>query len=166
MRTAVPHPRPGPAARAWLLPAALALVAGACQEKRFDPPAHAGRVADAEREYDAAAFDTIGWDSPGQRHFEGNNAYAAHCRRCHGPIGEGDTDYARERGLPPLPSLIRPDWPEGDSTALLRRRIFTGHPAGMPVWGVGGGVTLREIDAIAAYIAEQLRPEFLRPAGR
>jgi mono/diheme cytochrome c family protein len=42
----------------------------------------------------------------------------------------------------------------------VRRRIFTGHPAGMPTWGVAG-IPAREIDAVAAYILEQLRPDVL-----
>jgi mono/diheme cytochrome c family protein len=57
------------------------------------------------------------------------------------------------------PSLVREDWPF-ESVPAVRRQIFIGHPAGMPTWGVAG-ITPREIDAIAYYILEVLRPEVL-----
>jgi hypothetical protein len=40
----------------------------------------------------------------------------------------------------------------------VRRRIFTGHPAGMYTWGIAG-ISPREIDAVAHYILERLRPD-------
>jgi mono/diheme cytochrome c family protein len=144
-----------------LLAGLLACVAAtaACEEKRFDAPDRAERVEEAEALYSPAMFDTIAWASAEERLFVGNDVFGAHCRRCHGPFGEGDTPYARERGIE-VPSLVEPEWEyEGDLDAV-RRRIFAGHPAGMPVWGFGG-TTLREIDAVAYYILEQLRPELL-----
>ena len=47
------------------------------------------------------------------------------------------------------------DWPYADHDAV-RHRIFTGHPAGMPIWGMSS-LTLREIDAVTAYVVEVLR---------
>jgi hypothetical protein len=70
-------------------------------------------------------------------------------------MGEGGTDYAREQNLKP-PSLVRADWPHASSIDSVRRRIFAGHPSGMPTWGVAG-LSAREIDAVAYYIIEQLR---------
>jgi mono/diheme cytochrome c family protein len=140
---------------ALLAAAALA----ACEEKRFDPPDRDERVAQADSLYSPALFDTVTWTSQQERLFTGNDVYAAHCRRCHGPMGEGDTPYARERGLD-VPSLVEPDWPHAADVETVRRRIFTGHPAGMPTWGAAG-IPAREIDAVAAYILEQLRPDVL-----
>jgi hypothetical protein len=42
----------------------------------------------------------------------------------------------------------------------VRHRIFVGHAAGMPTWGVAG-ISPREIDGAAYYLLERLRPEVL-----
>lgn len=143
--------------------AALGTLAGAagaaCGEHEFDPPSRAERVEEATGRFDAASFDTIAWADEAQRMLEGNAVYAAECRRCHGPLGRGDTEYARANDLD-VPSLVEPDWDFADDPTAVRRRIFTGHEAGMPTWGVAG-ITLREIDAVAAYVTESLRPEVL-----
>jgi mono/diheme cytochrome c family protein len=146
-------------ARALAALLAATAILAACEEKRFDPPDREARVAHADSLYSPALFDTVTWTSQQERHFTGNDVYAAHCRRCHGPMGEGDTPYARERGLD-VPSLVEPDWEYAADVDAVRRRIFTGHPAGMPTWGVAG-IPPREIDAVAAYILEQLRPDAL-----
>lgn len=135
--------------------AALSAVA-ACESHEFEPPDRAQRVGEAAELLTPATFDTITWASDSARAFAGNNVYAARCRDCHGYLGTGDTDYAREHNLD-VPSLVRPDFPF-DDVAAMRRIIFTGHPAGMPTWGVAG-ITPREIDAAAFYILYLLRPE-------
>ena len=85
-------------------------------------------------------------------------AYAEQCGRCHGTLGQGDTDYARARDLA-VPSLVEPDW-AFESIDSLRRRIYAGHESGMPVFG-DGTLDPREIDAAAGYILLGLRPEIL-----
>ena len=47
-----------------------------------------------------------------------------------------------------------------DQPDSVRRRVFVGHVAGMPTWGVAG-ITQREIDAVSFYVLESLRPEVL-----
>ena len=143
--------------------AVLIMALAGCEEHEFHPPDRGEQVAAADSMYSPALFDTIAWDSPGQRLNAGNLVYADECRRCHGPMGRGDTEYARERELE-APSLVRPDFEEGDEVESLRRLIFVGHPAGMPTWGIGK-LTPRQIDAVAFYIAEQLRPEVLEGGG-
>lgn len=135
---------------------ALAMTAAACEKHEYERPDRATQVAEADSLLTPETFDTVTWASPGDRAFEGNNTYAAHCRSCHGPMGAGDTEYARQQGVD-VPSLVRDDFPY-DDVAAVRHRIFTGHPAGMPTWGVAG-ITPREIDAAAYYIVEVLRPE-------
>ncbi len=130
------------------------LVLAGCQEHEFHPPDQGERVAAADSAYSPAMFDSIKWASDSARVEEGNEVFAARCDRCHGPLGEGGTDYAREQGLE-VPSLVRADWPYADHDAV-RHRIFTGHPAGMPIWGMSS-LTLREIDAVTAYVVEVLR---------
>ncbi|HUG40767.1 MAG TPA: c-type cytochrome [Longimicrobiales bacterium] len=146
-----------------VLGVAAAVLLGGCEEHEFHPPDRAERVAAAESVYSAAAFDSVTWASIAERRDAGNLVYADECRRCHGPYGRGDTEYARGRELR-VPSLVRPDWPEGDDVDAVRRRVFVGHPAGMTSWGIGH-LTLRQIDAAAFYIAAQLRPEVLGDSG-
>lgn len=145
---------------------ALALAAAgtaACQEHEFHPPDRAQQVGAADTLLDDALFDSISWSSDSARAFVGNDAWAAYCRSCHGYLGQGDTDYGREHNVT-VPSLVRPDWPYND-VAAARRRIFTGHPSGMPTWGVGG-IEPREIDAVAYYLLAVLRPEVLSTTSR
>ncbi len=87
---------------------ALALLLAGCSHE-FDPPDRGARVLEAEAAYNAAMFDSVTWVSDSVRAVEGNTVYAEMCRRCHGPLGFGDTDYARERGLE-IPSLVEPGW--------------------------------------------------------
>lgn len=136
--------------------AGLAVLSG-CAEKEFDPPDPEERVALAEADYAAARFDTVNWETEAERLREGNDAYAVHCRSCHGPLGRGETAYARERELE-VPSLVEPGWAYAGDVEAVRRRIYTGHPAGMPPWGLGR-MTPREIDAVAFYVVTQLRPD-------
>jgi mono/diheme cytochrome c family protein len=147
--------------RAAAVAFALLLVGswGCEREKRFDPPDRDARVADAETRFLEVRFDTLSWASPDARAREGNGVYAAECRNCHGTVGEGNTAYADSRGLE-IPSLVEADWRYGTSIDSVRHRIYVGHAAGMPTWGVAG-ITPREIDAVAFYILERLRPEML-----
>jgi mono/diheme cytochrome c family protein len=115
-------------------------------------------VAQADSILTMEAFDTVAWTSDAERAEAGNNVYAAKCRSCHGYLGQAGTDYARERNLD-VPSLVREDWPYQNVLAV-RRVIFIGHPDGMPTFGVAG-ITPREIDAVAFYLMEVLRPEVL-----
>ena len=140
-----------------------AVALAGCQEHEFHPPDREEQVAEAEAEFSPALFDTIAWESDAERIQRGNSVFAAECRKCHGALGRGDTEYARAEGIA-VPSLVESEWEFGDDPVALRRRIYTGHPAGMPTWGVAG-ITRREIDAVAAYITEQLRPEVLGAAG-
>ena len=144
-----------------VLAAVLLLAAGmtACKGHEFHPPDRDERVAAALAEFELLRFDTIGWESDPSRLQAGNEVYATTCRRCHGTVGEGQTDYARTRNLD-VPSLVEPEWQWSDSLEALRRQVYTGHAAGMPTFSLSG-VTPREIDAVSAYIIFQLRPDVL-----
>jgi mono/diheme cytochrome c family protein len=135
------------------------LALGACSDHEFHPPDREGRVAEAQERFQDARFDTLAWDSDDARIQAGNLVFADECRRCHGPLGRGDTDYARQNDLE-VASLVEPGWEFADDLDGVRRRIYVGHAEGMPNWGVGK-LTERQIDAVAFYILEQLRPEIL-----
>ena len=130
---------------------------GGCGHE-FEPPDRAARVARADSIFSTAVFDTLARPDQGARVEEGNLVYAEECRRCHGTLGDGTTDYARERQLE-VPSLVERDWPLAEQDSL-RRRIYIGHESGMPIFG-DGELTLRQIDAATAYILLTLRPEVL-----
>lgn len=150
-------------------PATLALALtvtplAACEDEGYQPPPEENRIELADSLYSPALFDTITWASDRERINAGNLVYADTCRRCHGTVGEGGQATVAGRELV-VPSLVRADWVLDDDPATLRQRTFTGHTGGMPSWGISR-LTPREIDAVAFYILEQLRPEMLDdPAG-
>jgi len=138
---------------------ALVVVLAACDDHEFHPPDEEERVEAAEVVFDPAMFDTVTWSDESERMEGGNVVYATTCRRCHGTLGRGDTEYARTRDLN-VPSLVAADWPLGDSLEAVRHRIFVGHSGGMPTFALSR-LSARETDAVAAYIVIQLRPEVL-----
>jgi len=149
-----------PRLRFVMLSAGLLAVAACAHD--FEPPERGARVERAREQYSAALFDSLAWDGQDARSLAGNTVYAERCARCHGPLGRGDTPYARGRGLS-VPSLVEADWDIG-SLDDLRRALYVGHESGMPIFGEGV-LTPREIDATAGYILETLRPEVLGNGG-
>ena len=139
---------------------AIAVATTACAEHEYEPEGnHEARLEDAETRFAAVVWDTISWDDDAQRGLEGNAVFAAECRNCHGPLGRGGTEYAASRGID-VPSLVEPEWSMAGQIDSVRHRVFVGHMGGMPTWGVAG-ISLREIDAVAFYVLEELRPEVL-----
>lgn len=145
--------------RFWALTLVLGVTAVGCSDHEFHPPSEEEREAQADSVYSAAIFDTLTWASDSARIQTGNLVFADECRRCHGPLGRGETDYARDNELE-VPSLVSEGWALEGQIDTIRHRIFVGHGPGMPNWGMGR-LTPRQIDAAAFYILEQLRPEVL-----
>jgi mono/diheme cytochrome c family protein len=145
-----------------LLALSVAVVAASCGFE-FEPPDRSVRVSQAASVYAASIFDTVSWASDSLRALDGNEVYAEKCRRCHGALGRGQAEYARQRGLQ-MPSLVEPDWRLADMDSL-RRTIFVGHEEGMPVYGIGG-ISPREIDGAAYYVLFVLRPDVLGVEAR
>jgi mono/diheme cytochrome c family protein len=139
----------------------LLLMVG-CGGHDFEPPDRGERVREAEAAFSPAVFDSVSWASDSLRAFSGNTVYAEKCGRCHGPLGRGNTDYARGRGLE-VPSLVEPE-SALTSVDTLRHVIFVGHEEGMPIFGAGG-ITPREIDGVAYYILNVLRPDAVETSG-
>ncbi|HEU5210753.1 MAG TPA: c-type cytochrome [Longimicrobiales bacterium] len=136
---------------------ALLMTAAACEKHEFEPPSREAQVAQADSIYSPALFDTIAWESDSLRLAVGNDIFAARCRRCHGYLGQGGPVEVRGDTVD-VPSLVAPDWSYTGDVDAIRRRIFTGHPAGMPIWGIAG-LAMREIDAVAWYIDAVLRQD-------
>lgn len=151
--------RPG----AWLVAALLVGVTGACAEHEFEPPDRDARIARADSQFQPERFDTVTWATDSLRAMAGNVVFSASCRNCHGPLGQGGTEYAAQRDLD-VPSLVAPDWRYAGQPDSVRHRIFVGHIEGMPTWGIAG-LTDREIDAVTYYLMEVLRPEVLGGEG-
>lgn len=149
---------------ALLLAAAACGALAGCGEHKFSPPSRTAQVAKADSIYATVDFDTLTWASDSARIFTGNEVYARACRDCHGYMGEGHAAYAKSEDIN-APSLVAPDWPYGDDVAKVRERIFDGHPAGMPTWGVAH-LSAREIDAVAFYLVRVLRPDAARAQAR
>lgn len=141
-----------------LLGFTLAASLAACSGHEFEPPDRGERVREAAAHYSPALFDTVTWGAEGERDQRGNQIYIEKCRTCHGPLGRGGTDYDQGRGLD-VPSLVEPEWALA-SMDSLHRVIYVGHVEGMPIFGEGG-ITPREIDAVAGYILDVLRPDAL-----
>lgn len=139
----------------------IATLGAGCQKHEFPPPDREQRVLDAEAVFAEISFDSIAWESDSARVIEGNIVYASTCRRCHGTLGEGGTDYARNRNLD-VPSIVGPARPPYDDVPGIRHSIFVGHMAGMPTFGIST-LTFREIDAAAWYIVHVLRPDVITP---
>ncbi len=146
----------------WLAVVALASASAAlpaCEAPGYEPPEAERRIELADSLYSPALFDTIQWPSEEQRATAGNLVYADFCRRCHGPVGEGGVVEVAGQQIP-VPSLVAAEWRLAADTEAVRQRIFTGHVGGMPSWGISR-LTPREIDAVAFYVQELLRPEML-----
>lgn len=136
----------------------MVIALGGCGH-HFEPPDRGERIARAEAIFSSDLFDSVAWESDAVRASEGNEVYAARCRRCHGTMGAGGTDYAEARGLD-VPSLVHSDWTYDQDVESLRRRIFVGHESGMPSGGLGA-LSPREIDGAAYYVLALLRPDAL-----
>lgn len=141
---------------------AAVLLAGGCgDEKEFEPPDREAQVAEARQSYPAAVFDTLSWPADSVRVQRGNEVFAAECRKCHGFDGRADTEYARSQAIRP-PSLVDSVGVDTRGIEAVRRRVYAGHAAGMPSFGVYK-LEPRQVDAAAAYVVRVLRAEMGTP---
>jgi mono/diheme cytochrome c family protein len=139
--------------------AAAMLLGGCGEDEGYQPPDESRSIELADSLYEPALFDTIAWDSRAERIDAGNLVFADSCRRCHGSVGEGGPVRVGGRDLV-VPSLVRGEWRYHDDIEEVRHLIFTGHTGGMPSWGIHR-LTPRQIDTVAFYLMEQLRPEMI-----
>lgn len=117
--------------------------------------ARADSVAEAEAAYDPAVFDTINWESDGERLDRGAVVWQYSCRKCHGTTGMGDGETAREHDIE-MPVIVAEDWEYAGDPEAIRHRIYVGHDSDMPTWGLYG-LKYRDIDAVTYFIENHLR---------
>jgi mono/diheme cytochrome c family protein len=128
--------------------------------------ADADTVRMAEAAYEIAVFDTITWESEEARLERGGVVYRSSCEKCHGQGGGGNGEVALEFQIP-VPSFVAPDWPHAGDLEAIRRGTFVGHmgesfegyTGQMPNWGLVSGMRTKDIDAVAAFIADRFGPE-------
>jgi len=109
--------------------------------------------------FDESAFDALVWSSDEVALARGQAVYEANCLKCHGITGAGEGGYLFGGQTLQPPSWLIADWPLARDPMALRRYIFSGSVGGMPYWGIAG-VSPRDIDAVARYITEVLRPTY------
>lgn len=157
-RSAVEPGRPGRIAAVL----SVALLASACGgEHEYEPPDREAQVEEARQAYPAAVFDTLTWPADSVRVQRGNEVFAAQCRKCHGFDGRGDTEYTRNQGID-APSLVDSVGVDTRGLEAVRSRVYAGHAAGMPSFGVYK-LEPRQVDAAAAYVVRVLRADMGAP---
>lgn len=141
-----------------VVPALLGLVFAACgappEEEPAEPTA-ADTVAMALAQYDAAAFDTIAWETPDEAVVRGSVVFQFSCAKCHGAQGYGDGNFVTMGDTLSPPSFHADDFRFKDDIDGLRRHVFAGTEGGMPHWGMEG-LKLRDIDAVGRFIQDRL----------
>jgi mono/diheme cytochrome c family protein len=137
---------------------------GACGSEEPAPQpdrvaVRADSVVLADAAFDPAAFDTISWESDDAAIQRGQIVFRISCQKCHGSGGRGNGNFVLQGDTLRPPSFLADDWRFADDPIGLRRQIFTGNVAGMPYWGLVG-LRYRDLDAVARYITDFLRPNY------
>jgi mono/diheme cytochrome c family protein len=140
---------------AWL----GACAAEAPQEEVPQGPTRADSVGMAMEAFDAAAFDTIQWESSQAAIERGGLVYRISCAKCHGDGGRGNGNFVMQGDTLRPPSFLAADWRFAGDGVGLRQQIFSGNVAGMPYWGLVG-LKYRDVDAVARYITDFLRVNY------
>ncbi len=141
----------------WI-PAGLAmlLVAAACDVQEEAPPANEAEVvAEADRAYDPAAYDTVTWASEQAAVDRGRDIFKWACADCHGPEARGDGGRVIDGDTIRPPSFHQDHWKYADDPDALHRKVFIGNNLGMPHWGLRQ-MRPRDIVAVERYIRLEL----------
>lgn len=129
------------------------------QEPVEQGPSRADSVAIAVAAFEPATFDTIKWETPQAAVERGGLVYRISCAKCHGDGGRGNGNFVMGGDTLRPPSFLTADWRFANDPMGLRQAIFSGNVAGMPYWGLVG-FKYRDVDAVALYILDFLRPNY------
>lgn len=138
---------------------------GACggerpaEEPVVQGPTRADSVQMAAENFDPAGLDTIQWKTPQEAIERGGLVFRISCAKCHGDGGRGNGNFVFQGDTLRPPSFLASDWRFANDPVGLRETIFTGNVLGMPYWGLVG-LKYRDLDAVARYITEFLRPNY------
>jgi mono/diheme cytochrome c family protein len=143
----------------WMAIAAGALtlgVAAACEPQEQAPAQTDEEVtAEAMREYDPVAYDTVTWSSDSAAIARGSNIFKWACAECHGEEGRGDGGRVIDGDTIRPPSFHVSDWPYANDPDALHRKVFVGNSLGMPHWGLRQ-MRPRDIVAVERFIRLEL----------
>lgn len=145
----------------WIaIAAGMAVVASAaCEPQEETPPPTEEQVtAEATREYDPAAYDTVSWPSDSAAVARGRDIFKWACAECHGEEGRGDGGRVIDGDTIRPPSFHVSDWPYADDPDALHRKVFVGNSLGMPHWGLRQ-MRPRDIVAVEKFIRLELIQE-------
>lgn len=135
--------------------ALLALAACGAPPEQEAEPTPADTVAMAMAQYDAAAFDSIAWDTPEEAVVRGSVVFQYSCSKCHGTQGYGDGEFVTRGDTLRPPSFHGDEFQYRGDLEGLRQHVFTGTANGMPHWGMEG-LKYRDIDAVGRFILDRL----------
>lgn len=136
----------------------MMLIVTACKLEREETrtiDSGAAVVADADRTYGPATYDTLSWESEQAAIDRGRDIFAWACADCHGEEGRGDGGRVIDGDTIRPPSFQQTDWPFGDDPAALHRKVFVGNDLGMPHWGLRQ-MRPRDVVAVERYIRHEL----------
>ncbi len=111
----------------------------------------------ASAAFDSTVFDTIVWKKKGDDMDRGSLVYGVSCTKCHGATGAGVQNIVFRGDTLHPSSFLTPDWKFAEDAVGLRKAIFVGDASGMPHFGVIG-LHYRDVDAVARYVVDYLRP--------
>ncbi len=135
----------------------LAGCVGGGDQTRAADKIQADSAALAAEQFDASVFDTVTWNGDTAALNRGYTTYVWSCQKCHGNTGAGDAGFVFRGDTLHPPSFLAPDWKYANDLNGLRKAVFTGNAVGMPHWGFVPNFKVRDMDAVARYILEDLR---------
>ncbi len=135
---------------------ALALAVTACDTgEEASRPTDAEETVVADEQYNAAAYDTVRWESESAAIDRGRDIFLWACADCHGEEGRGDGGRVIDGDTIRPPSFHQDNWSYADDPDALHRKVFVGNNLGMPHWGLRQ-MQPRDIVAVERYIRFEL----------
>lgn len=130
-------------------------VLGACESQEDEGATPINQTAEAAREYNPEAYDTVTWASDSAAIARGRDIFKWACSECHGPTGHGDGGRVIDGDTLHPPDFHQEGWKYANDPDALHRKVFMGNQLGMPHWGLRQ-MRPRDIVAVEKYIRLEL----------